>query len=205
MTITTFIFDFGGVLIDWNPRYIYRQYFSSSSEMENFLTEIDFNGWNFQQDQGRPFSEGVRELTARYPHYSKLIQAYHERWEESLGNPIAGSLEILRRVKQLGYSVFGLSNWSTETFPRAQEKFDFFSLLDGYLLSGEVGTNKPDPLIFKLALEKFHRQADECLLIDDSPANTKTAASLGFTCIQFHDPLQLEQKLESLGVLARRQ
>ena len=199
--ITTLIFDFGGVLIDWNPRYLYRRYFDSAAAMEGFLNEIDFAGWNVHQDRGRPFSEGVRELSARFPHYKSLIQAYHEHWEESLGSPIEGTAEILRMVKGLGYPVYGLSNWSSETFPRAQAKFDFLHLLDDYMLSGDVSAVKPDPLIFQLALERFGRRAEECLFIDDSPANVEAASALGFACIRFLSPSQLQADLERLGIL----
>ncbi len=201
--ITTVIFDFGGVLIDWNPRHLYRRFFDSASEMEDFLTEIDFPAWNLHQDRGRPFADGVRELSAHFPHRAGLIRAYHEHWEESVGSPIDGSLDILREVKQAGYSVFGLSNWSAETFPLTLAKYDFFELLDGYMLSGEVGSAKPDPLIFRLAMEKFRRSPAECLFIDDSPANISAASSLGFACIQFQSPPQLAQELGRLGIFER--
>lgn len=199
--ITTVIFDFGGVLIDWNPRHLYRRFFDSPAEMETFLQEIDFASWNAQQDRGRSFMEGVRELSARFPRYTDLIRAYHEHWEESVGMPIEGSLDLLRRLKNAGYSVFGLSNWSMETFPRTLAKHAFFNLLDDYLISGEVKSVKPDPLIFRLALARFHRQAEECVFIDDSPANISAAASLGFSCILFHSPPQLEAGLKRLGLL----
>ena len=201
--LTTVIFDFGGVLIDWNPRHLYRRFFNSAVEMEAFLTEIDFPGWTIHQDRGRPFAEGVRELSDRFPHRAALIRAYQEHWAESVGSPIEGSLEILRMVKKAGYAVFGLSNWSLETFPQTSSKYDFFTLLDDYMLSGEVKSVKPDPLIFTLALNKFQRQARECVFIDDSPANIATADSLGFTCILFQSPSQLASDLERLGILGK--
>lgn len=199
--INTVIFDFGGVLIDWNPRHLYRRFFHAPAAMEAFLKEIDFPAWNVQQDCGRSFSVGVRELSARFPQYAGLIRAYHEHWEESLSGPIEGSLEILRRIKKAGYAVFGLSNWSMETFPRTLVKYGFFNLLDDYMISGEVGTAKPDPLIFRMALTRFHKQARECLFIDDSPANIASAASLGFSCIHFQSPPQLAAELERLEIL----
>jgi 2-haloacid dehalogenase len=198
--ITTIIFDFGGVLIDWNPRNLYRRYFDTTDEMENFLDEIDFPAWNLQQDRGRPFSEGVRELSARYPHYAALIRAFHEHWEESVGNPIEGTVDILRKVKQLGYAVYGLSNWSAETFPRALAKFDFLRLLDGYIISGDVKSTKPDPLIFRLALERFGHRAEDCLFIDDSWANIEAASVLGIPGIHFQGSPQLQQELERRGI-----
>jgi 2-haloacid dehalogenase len=201
--ITSLIFDFGGVLIDWNPRHLYRRYFSSPDEMEQFLAEVDFAGWNIHQDRGRPFTEGVRELTARFPHRAGLIRAFHEHWEDSVGGPIEGSLQILREVKKLGYPVYGLSNWSAETFPRARARFNIFDLLDDYMLSGDVCVVKPDPLIFQLALEKFGRRAEECLFIDDSLPNIATASAFGMPCIHFQSPPQLEKELIQLGIFKR--
>jgi 2-haloacid dehalogenase len=201
--ITTVIFDFGGVLIEWDPRFLYRRFFSTSQEMENFLSEVNFTEWNLQQDRGRPFSEGVKELSARFPHHANLIRAYHEYWVESVGSPIPGTIEILRKVKSLGYQVYGLSNWSAETFPLVSEKAAFLNLLDGYLLSGEAGVAKPDPQIFHLLLSRVGRTVEECLFIDDSAVNIEMAKSLGFACIRFTSPGQLERDLAGLGILRR--
>lgn len=201
-TITAIIFDFGGVLIDWNPRYLYQSYFPNQPQaMENFLAEIDFSKWNAQQDKGRPFAEGIAELSAQFPHHAPLIQAYFDRWDDSISGPINGTVEILRTLKQKGYPLYGLSNWSAETFPRVRKEFSFLELFDDIVISGVVKINKPDPTIFELLLTKIGHPASQCLLIDDTGANIETANKLGFATIQFISPEQLITELQKLNLL----
>lgn len=199
--IKAIIFDFGGVLLDWNPHNLYRPFFDGSQQIDQFLSEIDFTDWNRQQDKGRPFVEGVAELSARFPQHAHLIRAYHEQWEDSITGPIAGTVDILQTLKAAGYAVYGLSNWSAETFPIAYRKYDFFKLLDGYIISGDVRLVKPDPAIFRLTLEMIGRPAGECLLIDDSPQNIETARQLGLATILFRSPEVLDEELHKLGLL----
>ena len=123
--------------------------------MERFLHEVGFMQWNALQDKGRSFKEGVADLSKQFPHYSDLIQAYHDNWKESLGNSLDGTVEIMQRLKQAGYPLYGLSNWSAETFPHARQKYDFFHLFEDIVISGEVGTVKPEPQIFEIMLEKI--------------------------------------------------
>lgn len=201
-TITAIIFDFGGVLIDWNPRYLYQSYFPNQPQaMENFLAEIDFSKWNVQQDKGRPFAEGIAELSAQFPHHAPLIQAYFDRWDDSISGPINGTVEILRTLKQKGYPLYGLSNWSAETFPRVRKEFSFLELFDDIVISGVVKLNKPDPTIFELLLTKIGHPASQCLLIDDTGANIETANKLGIATIQFTSPEQLITELQKLNLL----
>lgn len=200
-SITTLIFDFGGVLIEWDPRNLYRRYFDDAESMERFLEEVDFMEWNAHQDRGRPFAEGVAELSAKFPRHAGLIRAFHDHWEESIGEPITAVIEIVRRLKQAGWPVYGLSNWSSETFPITRRKHDFFDLLDGYLISGEVNLAKPDSAIFLHMLKQIGREAQECLFIDDSPVNIEAARRLGFACIHYRSPSQLERELNLLGIL----
>ncbi len=199
--ITAVIFDFGGVLIEWDPRNLYRRYFDDPETMEQFLEEVDFMGWNLLQDKGRPFAEGVAELSAKFPHREELIRAYHEHWEDSIGEPIWPVIEILKRVKAAGWPVYGLSNWSMETFPIARQRHHFFDLLDDYLLSGEVRLVKPDPAIFEHMLDKIGRKPEECIFIDDNPANVQASRALGIVTIHYQSPEQLEQELQHLGIL----
>ena len=201
-SIKAIIFDFGNVLLEWDPRNVYKRYFPDDPEgMEQFLKEINFMDWNLQQDKGRPFKEGVSLLSEKFPHHSHLIQAYHDHWIDSVGESIIGTVEILKQLKQAGYPLYGLSNWSAETFPHAREKYDFFDLLDGMVISGEVGHIKPDPEIFQLMLDKIGRPAQECLLIDDSLANIDQAKSMGFAVIHFQTPEQLTAALQELEIL----
>lgn len=201
-TIQAVIFDFGNVLLEWNPRHVYRRYFPNDEEaMEQFFREVNFMDWNLQQDKGRPFAEGVAELSKQFPHYSDLIQAYHDNWEDSIGDYLAGTVEIMKQLKNSGYSLYGLSNWSAETFPIAREKYDFFHLLDDYVISGEVGMIKPEPEIFELLLKKIGKPVNECLFIDDALVNIQQAQKMGFATVHFQSPEQLENELRTLQLL----
>lgn len=200
---TAVVFDFGGVLIGWDPFLLYGPYFNHDrAAMQRFLDEIGFAEWNALQDAGRPFAEGLAEITARFPQHAALIRAYHERFEETIAGPIQGSVEILRALKRQGRTLYGLSNWSAETFRRVRPGFPFLDLLETVVLSGEVGLVKPDPRIFQLLLERTGRQAGDCLLIDDAPANIAAAAALGFQTVRFESPERLRQELVQRGLLS---
>jgi 2-haloacid dehalogenase len=201
-TIKAILFDFGNVLIEWDPRHVYRRYFpNNEAAMEQFFREVNFMEWNAQQDKGRPFVEGVALLSREFPQYAHLIQAYHDNWTKSIGGSLDGTVEIMKRLKQSGYSLYGLSNWSAETFPLVRDKFMFFDLLDDIILSGEVGQIKPHPDIYKIALKRIGRPASECLFIDDSSANIEQARKMGFAVIHFQSPEQLGAELKTLGLL----
>lgn len=196
------VFDFGGVLIDWDPRYLYRKLFAGDERaMEQFLETISFYEWNVQQDAGRPFAEAVVEHCQKHPEYCELIRAYDERWDESLGGSIQASVTILQGLKNAGYPLYGLSNWSAETFPRARRKFQFMDWFEAIIISGEVRLVKPDPRIYELLLEKTNRPAEQCLIIDDSKDNIVTARQLGFHTIHFQSPEQLKHDLRQIGIL----
>jgi len=200
--IKAIIFDYGNVLLDWNPRYVYRRYFPNDPEgMERFLQEVNFMEWNAHQDRGRPFAEGVAILSEQFPQYADLIRAYHEHWIDSIGEAFTGTVEILKRLKQTGYSLYGFSNWSAETFPHARTRYDFFDLFDDMVISGAVGYVKPEPEIYQIMLDKIQRPAHECLFIDDSLPNINQANTMGFVTIHFQSPIQLEDELKRLGIM----
>lgn len=199
--ITAIIFDYGNVLLEWNPRHVYRRYFSDKESMEKFLHEVDFMNWNTKQDKGRSFAEGVADHSQIFPQYAHLFQAYHDHWKDSIGTAYWDTVEIMKQLKQAGYKLYGLSNWSAETFPYAREKYDFFNLLDDMVISGAVGHVKPEPEIYRILLEKIGRPAQECLFIDDSLPNIQQANTMGFATIQFQSSEQLKIELERLGVL----
>ena len=199
--IKAIVFDYGNVLIEWNPRHVYRRYFDDEETMERFLHEIDFMEWNAQQDKGRSFAEGVAELSKQFPQHAHLIQAYHEHWKDSIGEAYWETVKIMEKLKQAGYSLYGLSNWSAETFPSIREKFNFFDLLDDMVISGEVGHVKPHPEIFQILLDKIGRPAPECLFIDDSLPNIEQANTMGFKTIHFITSEQLKIDLTTMGLL----
>ena len=190
------VFDFGGVLLEWDPRHLYRKLFGPDLEaMERFLAEIGFAEWNLEQDRGRPFALGVAELSQRFPRYADLIRAYDERWEESIAGPIQPTIRILAALKQAGRALYGLSNWSAETFRRIRPRYGFFDWFEAIVISGEVGLVKPDPRIFQTFLTRVGRAPGECLFIDDGERNVAVARSLGFDVIRFASPEQLEREL----------
>jgi 2-haloacid dehalogenase len=196
------VFDLGGVLIDWNPRYLYRQLITDEAEIERFLAEVCHAEWNEEQDRGRSFAEAVEEAAARHPGERALIEAYHHRWHEMLAGPIPGSVQILGELKQAGYELHALTNWSVEKFPIARERYDFLSWFESILVSGEVGLIKPDPRIFHLLLEGIGRPAGDCIYIDDNPKNVAAAGALGFDAIRFQGPEPLRHDLVRRGALS---
>jgi len=199
--ITAIIFDYGNVLLEWNPKIVYRRYFDNDEAIDHFLHEVDFMAWNTQQDKGRTFKEGIADQARKFPQYEHLFQAYHNHWLDSIGTAYWGTVEIMKQLKQAGYKLYGLSNWSVETFPYVREKFDFFGLLDDMVISGTVGHVKPEPEIYQLMLDKIGRPANECLFIDDSLPNIQQANTMGFKTIHFQAPAQLEDELKRLGIL----
>ena len=195
------VFDLGAVLIDWDPRHMYRKLIGDEAVMEEFLSEIATLRWNAYHDAGRLWSDGVAMLSAVYPEYSDWIGAYWERWEEMLNGPIDGTVDILRELKEKGSEIHALTNWSSETFPVALERFDFLDWFEHIVVSGEERLKKPDRRIYEVLLHRIGRKAAECVFIDDSAANVATAADLGFTAIRFTAPDALRERLTALGVL----
>jgi 2-haloacid dehalogenase len=196
------IFDFGGVLVDWNPRYLYRRLFPGDpARMERFLAEVCTPEWNQRQDAGRPWAEAVAELVGRYPAQADLIRAYRERWEEMLGGVIDGSVAILGEVRGAGHRLLGLTNWSRETFPLARARYRFFDWFHGIVVSGEEQLIKPDPRLYLRLLERYRVDPAAAVFIDDSPDNVEAAAALGIHGIHFRSPPALRDELTALGLL----
>lgn len=196
------IFDLGGVLVDWDPRNLYRRFFTGDAAgMERFLSEIDFNAWNLEQDRGRSFADGVAALSAKFPHYADLIHAYDQFWEESITGPIQGSVDVLRALKAAGCAVSLLSNISREKFEVLQRTYDFFSEFEACLISADAQLLKPDPRIYALLLARIKRAAAECVFIDDSAVNVAGADRAGLTARRFESPAQLKTDLQQLGLL----
>ena len=198
------VFDLGGVLIDWNPRHLYRQLFDDEAAMERFLAEVCHTAWNEEQDRGRTFAEGIEEAAARHPEHRPLIEAYFARWGEMVAGEIDGAVAILAELKDAGHELHALTNWSVETFPIARERYAFLNWFGSILVSGEERLIKPDPRIFELLLERIGRTAEACVYIDDNPKNAAAAAALGFDAVHFRSPEQLRADLTRLGVLQER-
>lgn len=200
--IKAIIFDFGGVLIGWDPRNLYSRYFPGQPQaMEDFLKEINFMEWNAQQDRGRSFTEAVAIHMEQFPHRAHLISAYHENWKESLTGAIDGTVEILRTLKKKGYPLYGLSNWASETFAVVRHEYEFLGLFEDIVISGDVKLIKPEPEIFELCLQRIGRPASQCLLIDDSDANIRVAQKMGFDTVHFESPEHLKKELQIRQIL----
>jgi len=195
------VFDFGGVLIDWSPYHLYRKLLPSDDAVREFLEEINFSEFNKKLDAGYSFSKMKEELLLKYPRQQELVRAFFERWMECTGDAIQPTVDIMLEVKAAGYPVYGLSNWSHETFPRLMHRYPFLPLLDDYLLSGMAGVAKPDEEIFRLFLQRIGRSAEDCIFIDDAQANIDAANRLGFTGILYTTAPQLRADLVHLGVL----
>ena len=195
------VFDLGGVLIDWNPRYLYRKLIDDDADIDFFLSEVCNSKWNLKQDAGRALAEATTERIALFPEKKSLIEAFYDRWEEMLGGEIGETVEILRELKSNGETLYALTNWSGETFPIAEERFDFLQWFDGTLVSGVEKMAKPDPAIFHLLLNRYELQAQGCLFIDDSKANIEAAARIGFETHRFNSPAGLRQTLIEANLL----
>lgn len=200
MKIKNIIFDFGGVLVDWNPRYVFRKYFEKEEEMEWFLANICTNEWNVEQDRGRSMAEATKLLQNQYPEHSEMIARFYGEWADMLKSEISGTVEILKELKEK-YPLYGLTNWSAETIDIAYNRFDFFNLFDGILVSGEEKLIKPDPEIYKLLLNRYNLKAEECFFIDDNKDNVKAAKNLGINAVQFTTPEQLRKDLKEFDIL----
>lgn len=202
--IDTIVFDLGGVLIDWNPVYLYRKVFDKEEEMTYFLREICAPTWNEQQDAGRPLEEATSWLINRHPEYEDQIRAFYGRWEEMLAGPIHETVQILEHLhQQNNYRLYALTNWSHETFPIAQARYDFLNRFEGILVSGEEKLAKPDPRIFRLLFARFGIQPEHALFIDDNPKNVDAAIQCGMHALRFHSSDQLHADLASLGIPTR--
>lgn len=197
------VFDFGGVLVDWNPYSLYRKVIKSDEEIKAFLEEIQFSKWNAELDKGYPFEQGIEDKCAEFPEHAELIRRFGTHWMDALGEVMVGTVEIMLKLKKSGYSLYGLSNWSVEKFNLVKDHFPFLPLLEDYLISGEVHLAKPDPEIFHRFLKKINHSASECLFIDDHLPNIETAQTLGFQTIQFKSPEDLEDQLTHLGIITQ--
>lgn len=199
--MTTVVFDIGGVLLDWDPRYLYRKLLGDEAAVEWFLTEVCTPEWNREQDRGRPWAEAVAEMSTRFPEQAELIAAYHSRWDEMVAGPIAGTVGLLARLRERGVPCYALTNFSVEMFTRVRRRFEFLDWFDGIVVSGAEGLIKPDPRIYRLLLERFRLDPATTFYVDDQPANVTAARALGMRTHQFTGVADLRAAFTEAGLL----
>lgn len=199
--LDTVIFDLGGVLIDWNPRYLYRKIFKTEEEITWFLDNICTSEWNDQQDAGRTFAEATQELIKKHPEWKAPIIAWYERWEETISGPIHETVDILKYFKESQhYRLYALTNWSAESFPVAERKFEFLTWFEGIVVSGLEKTRKPFPEFYRILFNRFKVEPSTALFIDDNIHNIQGAKDVGLYTIHFQSPYQLKAELKNLGI-----
>jgi len=196
-TINTIIFDLGGVLIDWNPMYVYKDYFESVEKRDYFFTHICTSDWNEEQDAGRSIVEATQSLVAQFPDWEKPIRDYYGRWTDMLNGPIQETVELFRQLKESGrYKIYALTNWQADLFNIALVRYNFLHWFDGRVVSGEEKMRKPFPEFYQLLLNRYHVKAEEALFIDDNLRNVKAAEALNIRSVHFQNPAQLVDELK---------
>ena len=200
MKIENIIFDFGGVLVDWNPRYLYKDHFIDEKEREHFLKNICTEEWKLEQDRGRALSEGTILLQEKFPEYHSLIQLFYDEWRTMLKSDIPETLALLHQLKTR-YKIYGLTNWSAETISIAYERFPFFKEFDGIVVSGQEKMIKPDKEIYHLLLDRYNLKVENTVFIDDNINNIKAAEEIGMYAIHFESPGQLKTRLSSMKLI----
>ena len=201
-TIKTIIFDLGGVLIDWNPEYLYLDIFEGDRvKMNAFFEHVCTMDWNENQDAGYPLAQATEDKIALFPEYETLIKIYYGRWEKMLGEAISGSVQVLRKlIDNSQFKVVALTNWSAETFPVALKRFDFLHWFEGIVVSGTERIRKPYSEIYQITLDRFNIAASETLFIDDNLRNIKGAEALGINVIHFSTPKELIKELDNFKI-----
>ena len=198
--IKNIIFDFGGVLFDWNPHYLFDWHFGNPEKTDRFINEICTPEWNSALDAGKPFAEGVKELVAKYPEWEREINLYDEGWIRMMAGQIPGMYEIVSSLSRLGYPVYGLTNWSAEKFNLIRNHYGILLYMKGIVVSGEEKMIKPAPEFYEILLTRYGLKAEECLFIDDNAANVAAAEALGIKAVRFVSPEKLREDLtEILG------
>jgi 2-haloacid dehalogenase len=200
--LDTAVFDLGGVLADWDPRYLYRELFDGDeAAMEEFLDTVTTSEWNHAMDAGRDRAEAVTELVAAHPQHEALIRAWVDRWEDMLGAEIAGTAAVVDELADAGVRLLALTNWSAETFPTARLRYPSFARFEGIVVSGEHGLAKPDPELFAVLMRSYEVDPATTVFVDDKDSNVEAAAALGFTGVVFTTPDGLRDDLVRLGLL----
>jgi 2-haloacid dehalogenase len=202
--IDTIVWDLGGVLVDWNPLFVYHpEYFTSADDRDYFFSHICTQDWNEQQDAGYSLQQATDDKLAAFPDskWEQPIRDFYGRWTDMLRGPLPETVDIFRRLKaQQQYKFFALTNWSAETFPIALARFDFLHWFDGRLVSGEEGTRKPFPEFYQLLFSRYQVKPSTAVFIDDNVRNVKAGEALGLRGIHFQSAPQLKEELKQLGI-----
>ena len=200
-SVDTVIFDLGNVLIQWNPRHLFRKIFGADeSAMEYFLSEVCNTEWNEQQDGGRLWKDAIAEAIARHPNHEANINAYFDRWSEMIPGEIEETVQILEQLRQLNIRLLALTNWSAETFHIAEARFPFLQWFEGIVVSGRERLIKPDPAIFHLMIERYQLRPEATVFIDDSLRNVEAAEREGLHGIHFLNADELRAQLKVLRI-----
>jgi 2-haloacid dehalogenase len=198
------VFDLGGVVIDWNPLYLYRKIFAGDEDKaRDFLANVCTPAWNEQQDAGRDLVQATAERLALFPEWAAEIRAYYGRWIEMIAGPVPGTADLMAEIKDAGLRLFALSNWHSETFSRVRHKFRELDLFEHIVISGEYGCIKPQGCFYRVALDCFGVPAENLVFVDDSPRNVEGAAEAGLAALVFTNASQLRDELFALGVPIR--
>ena len=195
------VFDLGKVVVQWDPRHLYRKVFAAEEEMEWFLAEVCHGAWNLEQDRGRSFAEAVQEATARHPGYAREIAMYDRRWAEMVPGAIAGTVAIIEELDALGVPLFAITNWNGDKFRETRARFPVLARFRDIVVSGDEMLLKPDPEIFKLFAQRNGVRLADSLFIDDSLKNVKGAEAVGMTAHHFTMPGKLRTVLVEHGIL----
>lgn len=202
LEINNVIFDLGGVLIDWNPRYLYRKIFNTEEEITWFLENVCTPEWNDQQDGGRSFEEATNELIGKFPDHELAIRAWYERWQETIGGRIHETVELLSEIKaSKKYKLYALTNWSAETFPWALANFDFLHWFDGIVVSGIEKSRKPFPEFYQILFDRYQINPAQAVFIDDNIKNVEGALKVGLPTIHFQSAEQTKKELAKVKVI----
>lgn len=199
--IDAVVFDLGGVLVDWNPRHLYRKLFvNDEAAMETFLKDVCNMAWNERQDRGRSWAEAVSEAIAHHPAHESYIRAYHERWDEMLNGALDDTVQVLEELHGAGVRLLALTNWSAETFHHAEARFDFLKKFEGILVSGQEGLMKPEPEIFQLLVSRYDLNPSRTVFVDDVQKKVDAAIAQGLRAVRFTSAVQLREDLGRLGL-----
>jgi 2-haloacid dehalogenase len=199
--IANVVFDIGNVLIEWDPRYLYRRIFETDEQVEHFLSTICTSAWNLEFDRGKSFAEGVADLVAKHPAHEAAIRAFDERWGEMVPGPVPGTLALMERLEENNVPLYAITNFSAEKFAEARLRFPFFDRFRGAIVSAHERLVKPDRAIFDLLLKRYDLRAQECLFIDDSSANVAAAQAVGMAAHHFQGAAELERELTSRNLI----